>query len=46
MIVQITAKVRKGDEDSFRQAIEDGDFSWMQELSPYWLEVEELSENK
>ena len=44
MIVKITANVPPEDEPQFRQAMEDGDFSWMQELNPKWVEVEEDGE--
>ena len=39
MVVKITAIVPKEDEAKFRQAMEDGGFSWMQEINPKWVEV-------
>lgn len=44
MIITITAEVPKEDEAQFRQAMEDGDFNWMQEIDPRWLEVVEDGE--
>ena len=41
MKVIITAYVAPEDEEEFSQAIEDGDFSWMQEINPKWVEVKE-----
>lgn len=43
MLVNILAEVRQGDEESFRQAIDDGDYSWMMEMKPKWLEVSEAN---
>ena len=44
MIIKITAIVDKEYEPQFRQAMEDGDFTWMQALDPKWLEVIEDNE--
>lgn len=41
MIVKITAIVPKEDEAQFQQAMEDGDFHWMQMIDPQWVKVEE-----
>lgn len=41
MIVKITAIVPKGEEAQFKQAMEDGDFTWMQAIDPQWVEVVE-----
>ena len=45
MIIKITAIVPKEDEAQFRQAMEDGDFIWMEALSPKWVEVVEDDDN-
>ena len=44
MKVKIIAYVQPEDEAEFSQALEDGDFSWMKEIDPKWIEVEECDE--
>lgn len=44
MLVRIIAKVDAKDEESMRQALADGDYTWAEEINPRWVDIKEVEE--